>query len=122
MSEGGTIRKTIKLRMGSTATPNASNSRATSPAPPAGLVPTASRPPPPPPPPKAASPTSFEGMPTQEEIKEKIPAEGITVKDLLNSFGLRGKGEKDAFSKLLRKVSVYERETRLLKPMSESRD
>ena len=114
MSEGGTTRKTIKLGMGSSNIPRANNSRATSPVPaPASVA--SSRPI------KATSipPTSFEGMPTQEEIKAKIPAEGVSVKDLLNSFGLRGKGEKDAFSKLLRKVSVYERETRLLKPMSE---
>lgn len=122
MSEGGTPRKTIKLRMNSstgitafrggasgTNTPKASNSRAASPAPTAPAVSRA---------PKATSPAIFEGMPTEEEIKDKIPAEGISVKDLLNRFGLRGKGEKtDAFSKLLRKVSTYERDTKLLKPM-----
>ena len=109
MSEGGT-RKTIKLRMGSAvnrsggpeSTPR--GSRAASPAR-APLHPH----------PKAASPPP-EGLPTQEQIREKIPATGISVKELLDVFSL-SKGEKDHFSKLLRKVSVYDKETRLLKPM-----
>ena len=71
-------------------------------------------------PPPGLSAAVIAGLPSEREIKEKIPAHGISVKDLLDLFELRGKGQKtDHFSKTLRKVSVYDKESRLLKPLPE---
>jgi hypothetical protein len=58
-------------------------------------------------------------FPTAAELRTHIPASGTTVAILLKSFkGTIDSPEKKArFTEMLRTVSKYEKESKLLKPM-----
>ncbi|MCJ1431119.1 hypothetical protein MMC27_000470 [Xylographa pallens] len=68
--------------------------------------------------PAATSPTVIP-FPTAAELRAHIPASGTTVAELLTSFkgAVVGKEKRDRFTQMLRTVSKYERDTKLLKPI-----
>ena len=58
-------------------------------------------------------------LPTAEDIRSKIPPQGIRVGDLIKLYKGQVVGEhrKAKFTKLMRENSKYDKETKLLKPL-----
>jgi len=69
--------------------------------------------------PPTAAPTNPPVFPTAAELRLLIPASGITVAVLLESFkgAIDSPEKKVRFRDMLRTVSKYEKETKLLKPL-----
>ncbi|MCJ1392110.1 hypothetical protein MMC18_004977 [Xylographa bjoerkii] len=67
---------------------------------------------------RAASPEAS-ALPTAAELRAHIPTSGTTVAELLTFFktAVVGKERRDRFTQMLRTVSKYEKETKLLKPI-----
>ncbi|MCJ1405366.1 hypothetical protein MMC11_008593 [Xylographa trunciseda] len=59
-------------------------------------------------------------FPSAAELRMHIPASGTTVAELLTFFkgAVVGKEKRDRFTQLLRTVSKYEKDTKLLKPIT----
>lgn len=58
-------------------------------------------------------------MPTEEEIRAALPSAGISIKDLSGMFKARVSREKmQDFVKLVRRITIQDPETKLLKPSS----
>ena len=58
-------------------------------------------------------------LPSLAEVKARIPPQGITVPELLAFFPRQvvGQERKVMFTQLMRKVSTYDKKTKLLSPL-----
>ena len=63
--------------------------------------------------------TPLEPLPTAEDIRSKIPPQGIRVGDLISFYkgSVVGEERKGQFTKLMRQASRYDKDTKLLKPL-----
>ena len=61
----------------------------------------------------------LEPLPTAEDIRSKIPPQGIRVGDLISFYkgSVVGEERKGQFTKLMRQASRYDKDTKLLKPL-----
>lgn len=67
-----------------------------------------------------ANETASQGpLPSAEDIRSRIPPQGMRVGDLINFYRgqIVGEERKAQFTKLMRENSRYDKESKLLKPL-----